>query len=737
MADPGTSPPAPPRWPVWLSATLMVLGVATSVALALLRQDPLPLEVTEPVPGEVAAPPSVPFPDSAFSRLQDEIAGAKQPADRVRAALAMAEFLLGAAEWRPENERQLMAREYLLALAGMELDGWQRFVVVRHLFDLALALQDSESLARAEALLRSEAAGPEAIPFDLLCAEVDALLELGDPAMAYVRIEELGARAETASGSVPHLLRSARGLRLALEDTAALQAFWTLRKADGSKPDREAILAELAEQAAVLAVCGQTPLEAEGLWHQAYIARQRGETEAEAALLQQIVGKGLTPFRALAYLRLSDWLRDQGRDQELAVLLGRMIGRPELRKAGIAELQRRLRAPASTDVAQELLLAVNQVLEQGDELAQPLAQLLLAAGQMAVWQGWLPIAERYLDQAESLTLDRVLLADCMYLRAEIAQARGERSEMINAYKEVIDLHPGHPKEADIRFLLLQEMAAQPFSEADLVGGIIGAVTRLPGDSRGIRGLLMVAKRLEDLQLYELAETYYRLSVLLGTMQQVRDDGGSSAEALLGQARVMAAQGKDAEADALLRVINTNVRWSDIWSSSGPLWASLAFRQGQYREGVRRWRHTCGPPGGELMPALFGMLVPDLGDRSAAVDVATPRKPGRMPQDLVEAAIAAAMDQLLQRKDYEGVDRLMARVENDPDWGGKVSLEEYRMRALEGLAANESFARTADWVKRHPAKLAAADAPKESEMAGLNEWMQHVEAIQRRVRSLRP
>ncbi len=734
-AAPAEAPAAFPGWIVGVTLGLMALGLVASVAMALFRPDPPPPPETEPAPEETEVPAAIrtPHPESTFAELQNALALAEEmPEQRIQAALNMVEFLLGAVDWRPEAERQRMAREYLLALAATNLEARQRFRVARLLFDLAMVLHDAELMASGEALLRAEPVGEEPIPIDLLCAETDALLELGDPSEALVRVNELGPRTEGPDGTWPYLVRMARLLRRALEDGKTLEAVWAQRTTDGSKPDREAILAELAERSAALGTSGRTSIEAEGLWNQAFLAQERGEKEAEIDALQQIIAKGISTFRPMAYIRLVELLREQGRDAEHAVALGRMIGRPELRQHAMSELQRRLRSPATTEVAQELLLAVDQVVAQGEALAQPLAQLLLAAGQMAVWQGWLPIAEKYLDQAESLTLDRILLADSMVVRAEIAEARQDRNAMVDYYKEVISLHPGHPKEADIRFLLLQEMAAQPFCEADLVGGIIGAVTRLPKDSRGIRGLIMVGRHLEDLKLYDLAETYYRLSVLLGTMQQVRETDGSTAEALLGQARAMAAQGKTVEADSLLRVINTNVRWADLWNSAGPLWATLAFRQGQFREGIRRWRHTCGPPGGEFLPHLFQLLVPDLGEWPAEADGGTaPKKPARMPREMVETAMEAAMTQLLEQNDFVGVERLLALAENDPEWGKSLPLNPYRMRSMEKMAAKESLGQTVEWMKRHPLQVTAA----ETSSPDLLKTIDDVQAVLERVRAL--
>ncbi len=751
MPDP-ESTPIPSRrisWPLWLAVGLMALGVATSVVLALVQVESA-VAVADPLQEEAKARPNQREFEAIFLRLQGEVSAAQTPEQQIPAALNIVDYLLKTEKWRTENERQRMAREYLLALAELPLPGALRFQVAHQLLALASVLQDTELLASGETLLRGAQIVDEPMPFDLLCAEVDALLELGDPITVYLRIDELGTRSDSPDEFRPHLLRVVRGLRRALEDEGAMRALCLYRKAKGTIPDRAAVMTELDEAALVLARCGQTPLEAEGLWHQAYLARLRGAPQQEIDRLKQVLERGLSPVRALAYMRLADRLREDKRDLEYAALLGRMIEQPELQRYTMGELQQRLRFPATNEVAQELLRAVDLILIKGTELAQPLAQLLLAAGRMAVEHGWLTLAEGYLAHAEPLTLDRAVLADSMALKAEIAQAQGKRDEMVQAYQEVINLYPDHPQEADIRFLLIQEKAAQPFSEADLVGGIIGAITRLPKDPRGIRGLLVVAKRLDDLKLYELAETYYRLAVLLSTMQQSRDVGGSTAEALLGQARAMAAQGKLVEAESLLRVINTNVRWSDIWSLSGPLWAALAFQQGQFQEGVRRWRYTCGPLGGELLPYLFGLLAPNMGEWPAPVAGTTPRKPGRMPPELVEAAVAAAMEQFLGRNDYAAVEHLLTLIENDPEWNGKLSLDRYRIRVLQGLVATESYDRTADWLNRHPVQFSAADVPAVGLATGapsatvatampekteLAKWLETVEAIRSRVRAL--
>ena len=730
MAEPEPTAAAP-KWPLGVAAGLAVLGIAAAAAMALWPASrPDEESTSEMVPEESAATRGISNPDATFDRLDREIVGAKEDAPRIQAALGMVDFLLNAEGWRPENERQRMAREYLLALAAMNLPEKTRAAVAGSLFRLAVALRDGESLAEGVELLRGEPAMEE-MPFDALCAEADALLELGKFPEAYERIDQLGGRPESADGPWDYLLRMARGVRLALENENAMDALLAHRRMEKSESIRKALFSELAERSADIAGCTLTQMEAEGSWNQAYVAANRNDPDAEIAFLQKTIEKGLTKFRVLANVRMNEVFRDQGRDLDQAMLLGRMVARPELRDYAVSELKKRLDKPADGRVAEELLVAVTHYVDVAASQVPPDPRLFYLAGRAAAWQQQHSVAEEYFQKAMAIAADSHLLGEIMMVRAEMAEARGDRESMLRYMIEAISLFPRHPKEADIRYTLLDQVALQPHSEVDLVGGIIGAVSRLPQDPRGVGGLLLVAHRLEEDGLYEMAEAYYRRAILLMTLQQVRDSKQMTAEALLGQARTMLAQDKESDADTLLRVMNTNMRWADYWNQSGPLWAAIAFKKGQYREGVRRWRHTCGPPGGELLPRLFELLVPDLGEWAALIDVAAPRRPARAPVGLVQSAAHAAFDQLLQNENLEEAERLLNIMESDSEWRDYLPLAEFRTRCLEKIAVPEKpFEQTAEWLKRHPVRSSDSEPPD------LNAWISRAEAIAARVSALR-
>ena len=706
------------------------MGLAASAALAIGRPAAGDGKADEPDVGAIPEAVGVANPDAVFAYHDREIAMSPSGSvQRIQAALEMANFLLNAEGWRTEEQRNLMARQYVLAVADLKPEGKLRLRTATLLFRLAATMRDGELLAGGETLMRGDPP-MEWIPYELQCAEADALLDFGDCVLAYERIDQLGYQKESNENPWPYLLRMARGIRHALENESAMEALAEHRGARGARPKPELLLSELAERSEDVSTCGTTEFEAEGLWNLAFVAERRGEADKQIDYLQQVISKGLTPFRALAYMRLNDALSKAGRGYEHATLLGRMIGRPELRAYGIGELEKRLGEPATPEIARELLTAVEHYVAVGTAVEPPSSSLLLAAGRAAFWQGWTEESEEYLKRAEASAADAKMLGEIMMLRADMAEARGDREGMIRYAVEVISLHPRHPREADIRFMLLQTMASQASSETDLVGGIIGAVTRLPQDPRGIDGLLMVARRLEDVSLYELAETYYRHAILLTTLQQVRDSKRLTAEALLGQARAMMRQGKGSEADALLRVMNTNSRWAEYWNQSGPLWASLAFQQGQFREGVRRWRHTCGPPGGKLLPRLFEMLVPNLGEWAPLIDVAMPKKPAQPTREMVVAAADAAIELLLRRDDLEGVEELIEMMAADADWGGQLPLAKYRTACLERVAKERPVDETYAWLKRNPVRSDDADA------LDLGQWIEKLGEIAGRVGTMR-
>ncbi len=726
----------PSNAPAIFAASLMAAAGLTAATMILIdaRSAPKP---DETLPAAVTQIPSVPLPvsgasapDASFAFHQNEILNAATPVRKIQTALAMVDFILRAQDWRSERDRMTMAREYVMAVAELQPAGAQRLRTSRHLFDLALELRDREMLDRGEALLRGDPP-LEAIPFGLLCAEVDALIAVGDPALIYVRLNELAERSAVPSEEWRYRLRATRGIARAVFDSAARAALLAHREAEPETLTLDMLIAELQAEAAALSQCGIPDVESEGLWHLATLKELLGDKDAEIELLQQAVAKGGFPDRERMHIRLAGLLRETGRDAEHAALLSRMMGRFDLRRLALILLEERLQDPAEKDVAFELLQSVNQYVELASALEPPAPGLLLAAARTAIGYGWMNHANRYLDQAETMSLDRNLLADIMMLRADIAGLEGDRATMMRNMIEVIGLHPGHPREGDIRFQLLKEMAERPFSEADLVGGVMGAIVRLPRDPRGIDGLMLVAQRMEAMELHELAESYYRRVVLLSSLLPARQVGSKTAEALLGQARTLIAQGKEAEADALLRVINTNSRWSDLWRESGPLWAMVAFRQGQPREGIRRWRQTSGPPGGDLLLFVFRILVPDLAEMTTRIEGAGRRRPAPAPPELVETAVTAAFDHLLADGDYTGVERLIQLAAADTDFGSRLPVRSYHIRYLAHLvAAREPVERITAWLDISPGQRAV---PANDDMS---EWVEAVEDITRRARSLR-
>lgn len=680
--------------------------------------------------------PHVGRPEQVFQRLSNRITAADSPEERVDAVLEMVDFLLDADHWRPERERHIMVREYLLALAERPPeDEEQHLALAEKLLQMAAVMRE-RALYNAATNLLLEDIPKETIPISVLLAETDALLALAEYALAYKQIDPLSARAHTPQEQALYTLRQARGLRAAFAYPAAMEALLTHRNLSETDTVRDELLEELDALATALSLFADIELGAEGLMLRAFVAAQRDNVEKEIDALQRAIARGASSSRPQAYIQLLERLGAEGRDAEFAVLLTSMMSRPELRDRAITELHARLQTPVEPEVLRDLLQATRFHVELSTPQDPLRPALLVAAARAAMQEGWTEIATEYLDMVEQHVVDRRVQADAMLLRAQLAESRDDIHHMIYYLNEVITLYPGHPQEADIRFKLLHSLAEVQFSEADLVSSIMGAVSRVPRDQRGLDGLLLVAQRLESLDLYDQAEVYYQRVVLLSSLMGLQEVSKQVSVALLGQARCMVGLRRDADADALLRVINTNPRWTDIWHESGPLWSAIAFRHRQPREAIRRWRHTCGPPGGALLPFLFQLLVPDLAEWPQSVVIGgKPRRPPRVPYVLMEAAIDLAMEQLLQQNDYEQLDRLLTLIENDEEWKRQLPLNEYRTRCLQHLVAREPSSRILEWMERHPVSVTDEDQEEiPVDVTRLKELIGEVESASLRART---
>jgi tetratricopeptide (TPR) repeat protein len=696
--------PAPARsilhW-IITGAGMLVLALAAAVTVYFLApRPPAPVQEDAALSEEEAAQATngrAPV-GTAFEFYQQGLILAQTDEEKIAAALEMADFLMQDGYWRSREERLPMAREYLLAALDMHPNHEQILYIAQQLFVLAGTLKEQRLIDAARSAL-DEAMEMENWPFDLLITYTDALYTLSDTTL-YDMLGRLRDRASTRMEQLAYQMRMARGLYLALEKPEAMRALFARRNLAVPENARELLLERLEENALLMTESGHTEKEAEGLLHLAYIAGDRGQVDDEIELLRRAIARGASASRSSAYTRLTRTLREQGRQEEVAAALGRKIRHEELRAEAARELLEMLEITTAEEVVRELLLNVNYHVAVTQTLTQPDNHLLLAAAKAAIRQGWQDTAEQYLAQVEANSVDRRVLADVMLQRAELAQNRGDIDETIALMNEVISLFPGHPEEGNIRFMILEAMASRPHSEADLVGGVMGAIIREPQDPRGLTVLLAVAERLEAQHLYELAESYYRRAILFSSLQPSADRAVLTAKATMGQARMMWKTGRLADADALLRVINANTSWADIWQESGPLWAAIAFSQGQAREGIRRWRQTCGPPGGQLLPYVFDLLVPDLAEWSVRVDSGTYRRPVRVPYEMAELAVGAVVDDLLKHEEYDRLEALLQMAANDPEWGHRLPLKAYRTRWFEQLAERASAAELMQWVEQY-------------------------------------
>jgi len=635
---------------------------------------------------------------------------------RTEAGVDMVRFLLDVEGPVPPPVRWKMAREYVLALMDRHPGGDTQCRIWEYSMRISAAARDQDLWRRAAAWRELNPPDREP-PFSALLAEWDARWALDDPVRGQWSRMEDAARSPAETDEIR--LRQALMLGRVMHDSTLLSAAAERENATDLDGLQAMLLARWESAVTDMEASRVARIRSEAPWHRARIYAWRGETEAEIEALFAAVEQANPRVMPLAVPRLIERLRSEDRHSKADEIIGRMLRSPEMTPYAIAALQQRLGGPLDGDTLPRLLDYVDRYVsglspEQGRS-----PELLQQAAQAAAGQGYLDRADGYLQLVEPHSIDRRAWADLLLSRAELARHRGDRESVVRYAEAMVAAYPGHPREADARFLWFEEVGNIPFSEGRLIMGITEAVIRNPRDERTLEGLLLVARRLEEQGLFEAAKSHYRRAVLLSSVQQPAETTPSTAMALLGQARMLLRMGRDREADPLLRAMTMGDYTPDLRAEAGLLWSTVALREGQHVEAVRRWRETAGPPGDPLVAYLFGVLVPDAADLAfrwpsrprEAVDI--------VPPELIKAAADAAVDLLLRTHDFDGLDRLFTLAEQDPAWRLVLPLPRYRIRALEHRIAEGSVADVAAWLKRQGVEV--SEAQRATGIRSPEEW----------------
>ncbi len=676
----------------------------------------------------------------AFQYYGWAIDQASDDTEQIRAILGMINFLMTDNNWQTAEQRYRMAAEYILALQKLPIqDPQQRQLLIETALRLAGMTANRELWDFAKTYGKPEEGAPvTAKSFNMLAAEFEALLAIRERESALSALADL-EKIATDDKQLCYVRRQRLAvLWMALEDNDWLAACSLVRYSGETGAALQKLIEDqLDVDSGNQAQCGSVSFEAEAMLSKAKLALRRQDQELAIQELTKAIDKKGAPGRGAAAALLLDIFNTQQRHEDMDRIRLVMLADPVMESQALENLT--LQLETVTDEARQkvLLAAVDEHARLAAQGRLPRQDVLIRGAELAIALKDWDRATHYLKTAASGEATRQLHARRLHLQAQLAEKQGDKRALVKNLHDLITLHPDDRVMAgNAQFMLLSVLEEYPLAAADLVGVVVGATLRFPRDPRNINSLLTVARRLEAFELPAVAQKYYRHVILLSSLQIQRttDIQKATAEATLGQARTMLTMGQDKEANHLLRTINGLVQWSDVWPESGPLWAAIALRHGQHREAVRRWRQTCGPPGGDVLPYLFGILVPDAGTIQLKPPGASRPAPAAPSPYLMEAIVDAAFKVLLERGEFDEIDKMLTRIAADPHWSKHIPLDPLRVKTLEHILAREPAEQVVSWMNRQ-AVTSAKGTPQGTllPLETLQEKMRNAEQIAMRAR----
>ncbi len=649
-------------------------------------------------------------PDQAKFFYGQAIDSARTPQQLTTALMAMLDFLLNTPSGTESHQTYLKeAKNYILAMGQMNMDAAYRPRLLYFALSTALATQDPELWQVAQELFSEthEEARP-ALAIDLKHFDATYLFE--SPAVAYSVLEQLEeCYKESTDAQFELRTRRIQLLWKTLEDENLMNELSHFFQGQKPEEQRRQVLAQLEKVLLLNTRTGLIELEIEADVGLAIIALERNVPhEAIASLKKAIENPYYSDRRLQAGRMLLALLQEQELPQQAEALRLSMLEDAQLQIIAFNDIERALKAADDAQSIEALLAIID---EQQGMVRSPHqgipASLLLCAAEKAIEINRFEHADNLIRFLQENDHDTARRPERLFLQAKLAEKQGHINAKIDALRALTLLHGNHPYSAAAWFMMVDTLAERPLALADMVGSIVAATIRHPRDPRSMKSLYRAAQTLESMGIHGMAAEYYRRSTLQGIVDSSEKNAAHIANAMLGQARGLIAMRQYIEADSLLRKLNTHAQWASAWPQSGPLWSALAIHHGQYKEAVRRWRQTCGPPADSILADMFGIIEPNAAQVQARLSPSPRQPPAPPPALLMQTAAEASLKQLLNISDYDRIDQLLNMIAKHPDWREQVPLQAFRIQTLQHIMQNDSSERAVEWLGKQPVQMDAA------------------------------
>lgn len=676
--------------------------------------------------------------NQAYVMYQTAIDLAVHPADRARAGRLMGDFLFKLAQAQP-SPYGAMARGYLESALVLENNAEEKLAINKRLIAIARLLGEARTIAdvseHALALSVDEEEKAE-----LLMAQFDALLAIGTWDETHRVFEQLSEL------SLDGALQDARSFRCAeyqerlLFDDAWFQR-WFAAPAMRRNPvaARSELFRDTLAQFDRLAASAPDLAE-ESLFRAARLCSAENHFEEASTRLRAFFEQNYHAHEAEIILLLVRMARLEGNARQTQTLISQLLRRYQWMDKAADELLAVVEQAEGVGHLAEAFEILDEFLKVTPS-REGLARLAYKAGDMAVRLKLYDRAFELLNRAEQAQPDDDLHVAVLMAKANICLQQKDYAGAQRWLTLSLTRFPYDPRRGKALYQLVDVFRKSQAPLANILVVMSMAVDVAPNDPAALDVLMQLAKRYEELGLYNGAEEKYAKIALLHTVdtsgRRHQPDTLAVAEALLGSARCLIRTGSFVRADRILRGLTRNLSAGPLYNEAVYLWATLAITQDQRAEAMRRLdlMDLARCPRDIRTRAQLERLLLEVADndRDPETVVAFVDSVKNIPADELEfyarRAYIVCFDRLSRARDIQAMQQFVDRV------AGTVSglpVAAWVMKLASDVLTEHGVPAFKACLDRNLANLEAASSDQVADVHALVAMADSIESVRARV-----
>lgn len=669
----------------------------------------------------------------AFGYFKMAIDAAPNEEARAEAGTATAEFLLKLAR-NQTRPYAIMARQYLEAALDLTDHRSLQLQIYEGLYEIGQLLGDLDIVKAAGGSIL-ELSKNENTRFDVLLTWMDLCLEKG----TLTEMEALLERAEVYEDKNPAWNQQIALRRADMDAQILMRPDWThafFKSATEEEAEllRASLVDETLDQYRVLVEEGDRLVQEDSLYKMAELCVYAGRLKKGREYLHEFLLREPATHLDEALLLMTRIARLEGQTETADQMISRFLKRYGVQQeasrellALLSQMEQEGRIKAALELVEEYLqYPLNE---------QVYAEFLARAAHLAAKAGAYLEGEKFMDELLTLDLEAAKMSVALLEQADACIASGAYPLAEKWLLKHLEMFPNDPLQGECLFKLYDVKRDGGGKVTDVMLTGMAAIEESPSDIRSLETLISLARMLEEVGLYDLAQVQYSKVGLLRMTNLGQGNARSDVmgNAVLGSARCLLKMGKVVQADHILREICNNYGPGAVRSEAAYLWATIARENGQVREAKRR-----------LALAELGDVDEDLAARimfeKNLLDIAsgkgTPQGLAALGRRLTELdseadlefarrAYIFCFDQLARANDLSGMQELLDMAIGR-DFSGELPLRIFCLKLASRILARDGVDAFVTFMDEYQSLFEGAS---EELRAGIQQMLDNIEYME--------